>query len=196
MTYCCRYNWKKVFLIFEKHGYLKVSGEDTCKLMMDSLAGILKEEDIIYHAYDTALNTGEGFKENLRRELQYTYSSEYKLMLFFTVFLQVTSVVFMSCESSPAVSSKIDNNFFLLYRFNIIQRIFVIFATELTTRIFEFSSVFLILIPDKKNLNLIYLIPRREESESSFILFLDEKNRNHLSYSSLRRNGILTCHIT
>jgi hypothetical protein len=67
-----------VFLIFEKNGYSKVSGPDTCKLMVDSLAGFLKEADIIYDSYDTSLNAAEGFKENLRRELQYTYSSESK----------------------------------------------------------------------------------------------------------------------
>lgn len=74
----CRYNWKKVFLIYEKNGYSNVSGLDTCKLMVDSLAGFFKaENDIIYDSYDTALNAGEGFRENLRRELQYTYSSKY-----------------------------------------------------------------------------------------------------------------------
>jgi hypothetical protein len=74
----CRYNWKKVFLIYEKNGYSNVSGLDTCKLMVDSLAGFFKaEKDIIYNSYDTALNAGEGFRENLRRELQYTYSSKY-----------------------------------------------------------------------------------------------------------------------
>ena len=73
----CRYKWKKVFLIYEKQGYSTVSGPDTCKLMVDSLAGFLKlEKDIIYNSYDTSLNAEEGFKENLRRELQYTYSSE------------------------------------------------------------------------------------------------------------------------
>jgi hypothetical protein len=74
----CRYNWKKVFLVYEKQGYSSVSGPDTCKLMVESLAGFFKEEkDIIYNSYDTALNAGEGFKENLRRELQYTYTSEF-----------------------------------------------------------------------------------------------------------------------
>jgi hypothetical protein len=66
-----------------------VSGPDTCKLMADSLAGALKEKDIIYNSYDTSLNAGEGFKVNLRRELQYTYSSEYKygaLMLLCMVY--------------------------------------------------------------------------------------------------------------
>jgi hypothetical protein len=78
-----------VFLIYEKQGYSNVSGEDTCKLMAESLAGFLKESDIIYNAYDTSLNAAEGFKENLRRELQYTYSSECKygaLMLLRMVF--------------------------------------------------------------------------------------------------------------
>lgn len=70
-----KYNWKKVFLVYEKQGYSSVSGPDTCKLMVESLAGFFKEEkDIIYNSYDTALNAGEGFKENLRRELQYTYT--------------------------------------------------------------------------------------------------------------------------
>ncbi|XP_021915452.1 atrial natriuretic peptide receptor 1-like isoform X4 [Zootermopsis nevadensis] len=69
------YNWKKVFLIYEKNAYSNVAGIDTCKLMADSLAGFFKaENDIIYNSYDTALNAGEGIKENLRRELQYTYS--------------------------------------------------------------------------------------------------------------------------
>jgi len=78
-----------VFLIYEKQGYSNVSGPDTCKLMADSLAGFLKESDIIYNSYDTSLNAGEGFKENLRRELQYTYSSECKygaLMLLCMVY--------------------------------------------------------------------------------------------------------------
>ena len=79
----CRFSWKKVFLIFEKEGYSSVSGPDTCKLMADSFAGFLKTEDgVIYNSYDTALNAGEGFKENLRRELQYTYSSECKYCAF------------------------------------------------------------------------------------------------------------------
>jgi hypothetical protein len=79
----CRYNWRKVFLIYEKHGYSNVAGLDTCKLMVDSLAGFFKaENDIIYNAYDTALNAGEGIKENLRRELQYTYSSEYSVLCY------------------------------------------------------------------------------------------------------------------
>lgn len=68
------YNWKKVFLIYEKQGYINVSGPDTCKLMADSLAGFLKASGIIYNSYDTTLNAGGGFKENLKRELQYTYS--------------------------------------------------------------------------------------------------------------------------
>ncbi|KAJ9595894.1 hypothetical protein L9F63_012913, partial [Diploptera punctata] len=76
------YDWKKIFLIYEKHGYRKVSGEDTCKLMMDSLAEVLKRAgDIIYDSYDVSLNTGGGFKENLKRELHYTYSSEYDHIL-------------------------------------------------------------------------------------------------------------------
>jgi hypothetical protein len=66
-----------VFLIYEKNGYSRVSGLDTCKLMVESLAGLFKaEDDIIYDSYDTALNAGEGFRENLRRELHYTYSSK------------------------------------------------------------------------------------------------------------------------
>jgi hypothetical protein len=70
-----------VFLIYEKNGYSNVSGLDTCKLMVDSLAGFFKaENDIIYDSYDTALNAGEGIKENLKRELQYTYSSEYSAL--------------------------------------------------------------------------------------------------------------------
>lgn len=70
-----KFNWKKVFLIYEKQGYRSVSGPDTCKLMADSLAGLLKTtNDIIYTSYDTALNAAEGFTENLRREMQYTYS--------------------------------------------------------------------------------------------------------------------------
>ncbi|XP_069679503.1 atrial natriuretic peptide receptor 1-like isoform X3 [Periplaneta americana] len=69
------YDWKKVFLIYEKNGYSNVSGPDTCKLLVDSLAGFFKaENDIIYDSYDTALNAGEGLKENLKRELQYSYS--------------------------------------------------------------------------------------------------------------------------
>jgi len=68
-----------VFLIYEKEGYINVSGPDTCKLMMDSLAGFLKESGIIYNSYDTSLNAGEGFKVNLKRELQYTYTSECKM---------------------------------------------------------------------------------------------------------------------
>ncbi|KDR21693.1 Atrial natriuretic peptide receptor B, partial [Zootermopsis nevadensis] len=72
------YNWKKVFLIYEKNAYSNVAGIDTCKLMADSLAGFFKaENDIIYNSYDTALNAGEGIKENLRRELQYTYSNAF-----------------------------------------------------------------------------------------------------------------------
>lgn len=70
-----------MFLIYEKNAYSNVAGIDTCKLMADSLAGFFKaENDIIYNSYDTALNAGEGIKENLRRELQYTYSSEYTVL--------------------------------------------------------------------------------------------------------------------
>jgi hypothetical protein len=78
-----------VFLIYEKQGYSNVSGPDTCKLMADSLAGFFKQSGIIYNSYDTSLNAAEGFKENLKRELQYTYSSECKhgvLMLLCMVY--------------------------------------------------------------------------------------------------------------
>lgn len=78
-----------MFLIYEKQGYINVSGPDTCKLMADSLAGFLKASGIIYNSYDTTLNAGGGFKENLKRELQFTYSGKCKygaLMLLCMVY--------------------------------------------------------------------------------------------------------------
>lgn len=66
-----------MFLIFDREGYNNVSGDDTCTLMMDTLATHLKDENMTYTAFDTSLNA-EGFTENLRRRMHFTYTSECK----------------------------------------------------------------------------------------------------------------------
>ncbi|GLG93659.1 hypothetical protein R5R35_008096 [Gryllus longicercus] len=71
-----KYGWKKVMMVYEKNGYSRVAGEHTCHLFMQSLVGELKKKKFLYNAYDMDKNPDVPVKENLRREMQLTYSRE------------------------------------------------------------------------------------------------------------------------
>lgn len=65
-------------LIYDKNGYRQVSGEDTCKMFMQTQVQFLKERSIPYGVYDLGKYPGSDFKEYLKQELQYTYSGKNK----------------------------------------------------------------------------------------------------------------------
>lgn len=65
-----------MFLIYDKNGYATISGEDTCKLMMETFVENLKAKNFSYNSYDTEKTPSVGFKENMRREVGNNYASE------------------------------------------------------------------------------------------------------------------------
>ncbi|XP_049814031.1 uncharacterized protein LOC126260736 [Schistocerca nitens] len=71
------YNWRKVMLVYDKNGYRQVSGNDTCKMYMQTQVEYLKERGMPYGVYDLGKYPEDGdFTEYLRLELQYTYSGD------------------------------------------------------------------------------------------------------------------------
>jgi len=74
--FVCRHQWRKILLIYDTLGYAAVSGFQTCYLMMTSLVSQLKQNNITYSAYDTDKNRQNSIKENLKREMGFTYSSK------------------------------------------------------------------------------------------------------------------------
>ncbi|XP_049814033.1 atrial natriuretic peptide receptor 3-like [Schistocerca nitens] len=72
-----QYNWSKVMLIYDRNGYRALSGEDTCKMYMQTMVGALKNESLAYGVYDIEKYPDRNYVEYLRTELGFTYTSEY-----------------------------------------------------------------------------------------------------------------------
>ncbi|XP_052125060.1 atrial natriuretic peptide receptor 3 isoform X4 [Frankliniella occidentalis] len=68
------YSWRRVMLVYDKDGYRRVSGEHTCKLMMEALVKRLKQHNLQFRAFDTEKAANQGVKEHLRREVGNDFS--------------------------------------------------------------------------------------------------------------------------
>ncbi|XP_052125059.1 uncharacterized protein LOC113214563 isoform X3 [Frankliniella occidentalis] len=69
------YSWRRVMLVYDKDGYRRVSGEHTCKLMMEALVKRLKQHNLQFRAFDTEKAANQGVKEHLRREVGNDFSA-------------------------------------------------------------------------------------------------------------------------
>lgn len=69
-----QYNWSKVMLIYDRNGYRELSGEDTCKMYMQTLVASLKNESLAYGVYDLEKYPDDNYVEYLRTELGFIYT--------------------------------------------------------------------------------------------------------------------------
>ena len=65
-------------LVYDKDGYRQLSGEHTCKLMMEALVKLLKEHKLQYGSFDTEKAASHGLKEHLKREVGTDFGGESK----------------------------------------------------------------------------------------------------------------------
>ncbi|XP_034234225.1 atrial natriuretic peptide receptor 3 [Thrips palmi] len=72
-----RYSWERAMMVYDKDGFKNLSGEHTCKLMMEALVKVLKQLKFQYGAFDTEKASNQGMKEHLRREVGNEFSGEY-----------------------------------------------------------------------------------------------------------------------
>ncbi|XP_052125061.1 atrial natriuretic peptide receptor 3 isoform X5 [Frankliniella occidentalis] len=75
------YSWRRVMLVYDKDGYRRVSGEHTCKLMMEALVKRLKQHNLQFRAFDTEKAANQGVKEHLRREVGNDFSGAGSVLL-------------------------------------------------------------------------------------------------------------------
>ncbi|KAE8745206.1 hypothetical protein FOCC_FOCC008097 [Frankliniella occidentalis] len=67
--------FRDVALFLVSDGYRRVSGEHTCKLMMEALVKRLKQHNLQFRAFDTEKAANQGVKEHLRREVGNDFSA-------------------------------------------------------------------------------------------------------------------------
>lgn len=63
-------------LVYDKDGYRRLSGEHTCKLMMEALVKLLKQRQMQFGAFDTEKAASQGIKEHLKREVGNEFSGK------------------------------------------------------------------------------------------------------------------------
>lgn len=63
-------------LVYDKDGFKGLSGEHTCKLMMETLVMLMKQRRFHYSAFDTEKASAQGMKEHLRTEVGNDFSGE------------------------------------------------------------------------------------------------------------------------
>jgi len=68
-------------LIYDRDGYRRLSGEHTCKLMMETLVRFLKSKKLHFDAFDTEKSQHIGLKESLRQEPGHKYGGKNKLSI-------------------------------------------------------------------------------------------------------------------
>ncbi|KAJ1525968.1 hypothetical protein ONE63_009153 [Megalurothrips usitatus] len=73
-----QYSWRRASLVYDKDGYHVLSGEHTCKLMMEALVKLMKERRLQFASFDTEKAADQGLKEHLKREVGNDFSGEHQ----------------------------------------------------------------------------------------------------------------------